>query len=411
MLSREGCLSRRQRLWGALPREIRWVLVADPRHVNYLSGFWVNPLSHSAGERGLLFLERGGEAVLLADNFALSCAGSTPHVDRTIAEAWYDQRHGVPNRDHSLFAALGRLGDRFTPDGGLVETEWLPVGALEAMGWEPKRGVRSARAGAGGGGPARSEGARAGAEGRGAEGAAGETSLGSLLRELRRSKDSDELATLKDSIRAGEAGQRRGREVVRPGAGELEVYREVQSAALAELGMPAVVYGDFRANSPSLPNAGGPPTEYRLREADLLILDFSVVVGGYRGDFTSTIAVGEPTGGQRELLDLCRAALAAGEALLKPGAAAREVYRAVAAPFAAAGRAGIFPHHAGHGLGLGHPEAPAFVPESEETLSAGEVVTLEPGAYAEGVGGIRIEHNYLITGGGFERLTHHSLEL
>jgi Xaa-Pro aminopeptidase len=83
----------------------------------------------------------------------------------------------------------------------------------------------------------------------------------------------------------------------------------------------------------------------------------------------------------------------------------------VAAPFAAAGRPGLFPHHAGHGLGLGHPEAPAFVPESDEALSEGEVVTLEPGAYAEGVGGVRIEHNYLITRDGFERLTNHSLEL
>ena len=56
-----------------------------------------------------------------------------------------------------------------------------------------------------------------------------------------------------------------------------------------------------------------------------------------------------------------------------------------------------FPHHAGHGLGLTHPEAPYLVRHADETLLAGDVVTLEPGLYVAGVGGIRIEHNYLIT--------------
>ena len=61
-----------------------------------------------------------------------------------------------------------------------------------------------------------------------------------------------------------------------------------------------------------------------------------------------------------------------------------------------------FPHHAGHGIGLTHPEAPFFVREATETLLTGDVVTLEPGLYVEGVGGIRIEHNYLVTEQGFE---------
>ena len=66
-----------------------------------------------------------------------------------------------------------------------------------------------------------------------------------------------------------------------------------------------------------------------------------------------------------------------------------------------------FPHHAGHGLGLTHPEAPFIVRHANESLLAGDVVTLEPGLYVEGVGGIRIEHNYLITDSGYERLSNH----
>jgi Xaa-Pro aminopeptidase len=87
------------------------------------------------------------------------------------------------------------------------------------------------------------------------------------------------------------------------------------------------------------------------------------------------------------------------------------VYDAVLGSFAAAGVAEFFPHHAGHGLGLSHPEAPYFVRHSRETLLAGDVVTLEPGLYVDGVGGIRIEHNYLVTDAGFEQLSRHRIAL
>ena len=70
-----------------------------------------------------------------------------------------------------------------------------------------------------------------------------------------------------------------------------------------------------------------------------------------------------------------------------------------------------FPHHAGHGLGLMHPEAPYLVRHSDETLLAYDVVTLEPGLYVPKVGGIRIEHDYLITELGFERLSNHEIAL
>ena len=68
-------------------------------------------------------------------------------------------------------------------------------------------------------------------------------------------------------------------------------------------------------------------------------------------------------------------------------------------------------HHAGHGLGLGHPESPIIVSDSTDVLLAGDIVTLEPGSYVEGIGGMRIEHNYLITEDGYERLSNHEIRL
>jgi Xaa-Pro aminopeptidase len=105
------------------------------------------------------------------------------------------------------------------------------------------------------------------------------------------------------------------------------------------------------------------------------------------------------------------AALAAGEQELRPDADCRAVYQAVRGVFEKAGVAEHFPHHAGHGLGLTHPEAPFFVANANEKVLAGDVVTLEPGLYIDGVGGIRIEHNYLITPTGFERLSRHTISL
>ena len=90
--------------------------------------------------------------------------------------------------------------------------------------------------------------------------------------------------------------------------------------------------------------------------------------------------------------------MAAGEKELQAGEPCLTVYEAVRDVFDRAGVAEHFPHHAGHGLGLTHPEAPYFVRQADETLLAGDVVTLEPGLYVAGIGGIRIEHNYLITG-------------
>ncbi len=389
MLTEQGCLRRRQRMWQELPDDVEWVLIADPRHVQYLANFWVQPLSFSGGERGLLLLERSGDAILLGDNFALRAAAHKPFVDREILTTWYDHKHSVINRDHALLKALAQVAPQLAGRRGLVEAEWLPLGAAEVLPLSTDHYSVSEEADA----------------------AAPLRDLGTLLRKLRRQKEPDEIELLKTCMRAGDAGQARLRQVVRPGVGELEIYCEVQNAAVAAAGRPALVYGDFRATNAKQPKTGGLPTDYILSEGDLFILDYSVVLDGYRSDFTNTLSVGEPSQEVRDLFALCQAAMQNGESQLRPGVACRDVYEAVAAPFREAGRAEAFTHHAGHGLGLGHPEAPILVPESTDSLLVGDVVTLEPGAYVEGIGGMRIEHNYLITDDGFERLSNHEISL
>jgi Xaa-Pro aminopeptidase len=231
------------------------------------------------------------------------------------------------------------------------------------------------------------------------------------LAEMRRRKDPDEVALLRRCMRATEAGHEWARANVKPGMTELEVYCGVNTACIRAAGQAVIVYGDF-AVSPGSSRRGGPPTGRVLEPGDMLIVDFSVVIGGYRSDFTNTLVVGkQPSADQRRLFDLCMAAMAAGEKGLRPGAECRAVYQAVRAVFEKAGVAEHFPHHAGHGLGLTHPEDPYFVPNANQTLVAGDVVTIEPGLYIDGIGGIRVEHNYLITQQGHERLSKHAISL
>lgn len=393
MLTEAGCLARRTRLWDSVPDSVEWLLVADPRHVYYLSNFLVNPYSWSGGERGLLFLERGGNVTLCADNLTNRSAAGDVFVNRVVEEIWYDHENSVINRDHALFKALEAMDSHILGRTGAVESEWLPLAAWEVLSPDHERHAVEERA------------VNAVQPGRAA------IDLGSVLRRLRRQKEPDEIELLKTSMRAGEAGHARAREIVCAGVGEFEVYREIQAAATEAAGRPILLYGDFRATTASQPKVGGLPTEHVLQNGDLMLLDFSVIIDGYRGDFTNVISVGAPSDEQMMLFELCEAAMRSGETALRAGAAAKDVHAATARPLNETGYGETFNHHAGHGIGLGHPESPIFVPESEDILIAGDVVTLEPGLYVEGIGGIRIEHNYLITETGYEQLSNHLISL
>ena len=179
-------------------------------------------------------------------------------------------------------------------------------------------------------------------------------------------------------MRAGEAAQAAALANMKPGMTELDAYLLVQNAAIQHLGERAIVYGDFASAPRTATDKGGFATS-AIEPGDLLLLDFSVVVDGYRSDFTNTFAVGGgPTPRQHELFDACLGALKVGEALLKAGTIARDVDAAVKDHFRSLGLLGLFPHHTGHGIGLGHPEPPYFVPGSDEVLVE-DVVIVEPG--------------------------------
>jgi Xaa-Pro aminopeptidase len=379
MLTAEGCAARRQRLWGALPSPCDVLIVGDLSHLTYFTGYAPSPFVFRTVESSALLILEPGRSTLVADDM-LGPYLDKSFADEVVASTWYDGKHAAPYRRGKLVAsALDRLAK--TPGKRIgVELAAVPVGIIE--------GLRSAR-------PELEI-----------------VDLGPIIRPMRRSKDPDEIATIRQAVRAGEAAHAAALSRMKPGMTELDAYLVVQNAAIEALGEAAIVYGDFASGPRTATDKGGPPTSRKIEPGDLLLLDFSVIVDGYRGDFTNTFAVGgPPTARQRELFEACVAALEAGESALKPGAPARGVDEAVRAAFRARGLEDAFTSHSGHGLGLGHPEPPYFVPESDETIVVGDVVAIEPGLYIPGEGGMRFERNYLITADGFETLSNHAIRI
>ena len=128
-----------------------------------------------------------------------------------------------------------------------------------------------------------------------------------------------------------------------------------------------------------------------LGSGDFLKLDFGARVDGYCSDMTRTVVLGRASGHQREMYDAVLAANEAGIAACSSGVAGRDVHAAAAAVLQERGMGHLFGHGLGHGVGLDIHEGPSVGPRSEDVREAGMVVTIEPGVYEPGFGGVRIE--------------------
>lgn len=381
MLTKEGCRNRRKRLWDSFEAGNRpdWIVIADPQHLMYFGNYFQSPFVFRSADAGaMLILGPDDNAILVADNL-LDVFAEKAHVSEVVAPTWYDGKTSAPHRESRLvLQTLERLkkcpGHRIG-----VELSMTPAGLIEGL-----RGER-----------AKLE----------------VVDVDPRIRRLKRSKDADELELLRRSMRAAEAGQYAGLNHIHPGMTELQAFLLVQKAAIEAAGEQAVVYGDF-VSGPRTEKIGGPPSDRVIRKGDLFILDFSVSFYHYRGDFANTFVVdGKPTDDVRKLFDACKQAMAVGERSLKANVACKMVDKAVRDFFDARHLGQNFPHHTGHGIGLGHPEPPYLVSQSVETLVPGDVVTIEPGQYIAGIGGMRIERNYLITATGYELLSKHAIAL
>jgi Xaa-Pro aminopeptidase len=379
MLTREGCLARRRRLFDAFSEQPDWVVLFDPQNLMYFANYFQTPFVYrSANAAAALIMGGDGSSILVCDN-QLKVFADEAYADEVIAPVWYRGRESAPHRRSHL---VGQVLERLKQCAGshfLLEGSAVPAAVVEGLR-ASQPNVRI-------------------------------TLIDEVLHALKRSKDADELEVMRRAIHAGDVAFDTALRKVQPGMSELEVFLLVQQTAQQTLGEQAQLYGDF-VSGPRCETGGGPPSERVIEAGDLVLIDFSVIVRGYRGDCANTfVCAATPTAEQRRLHEACLEAMSAGEALLRAGQSCREIDRAVRDSLAARHLAENFTSHAGHGLGLGHPDPPYIVPDSVDTLVAGDIVTLEPGQYIRGTAGMRYERNYRITETGYEVLSQLKLQI
>jgi Xaa-Pro aminopeptidase len=148
------------------------------------------------------------------------------------------------------------------------------------------------------------------------------------------------------------------------------------------------------------------PSDRVIRAGDPVVVDFGAMFDGYRSDMTRTFCVGgEPTGELASVFEVVAASQRAGVDAVAPGVTAGSVDEVCRDLIAGAGWADKFEHGTGHGVGLDIHEGPSVGPGSTAILAAGTVVTVEPGVYLPGTGGVRIEDTLIVTPGGSRPLT------
>jgi len=163
---------------------------------------------------------------------------------------------------------------------------------------------------------------------------------------------------------------------------------------------PVVAFGENSAQAHAV------PTERKLAQGDIVLIDAGAKVDGYCSDMTRTVVFGEPTKKFIEIYQTVRQAQQAAMATIAPGTVAAEVDAQAREVIDSSPYKGRFTHSLGHGVGLEVHEGPKLGKKSEEMLAAGQVVTNEPGIYLPGWGGVRLEELLLVTEQGAEPLTY-----
>ncbi len=191
---------------------------------------------------------------------------------------------------------------------------------------------------------------------------------------------------------------------IRPGMTEKDLRLELENA-MYRLGMDAPAFSTIIASgvNGSLPHAV--PGDRKLQKGDMITMDFGAKVGGYCSDMTRTVALGEPSPEMKKVYNTVFRAQAMCEAALAAGKNCYDIDRLARDYIDSQGYAGRFGHGLGHCVGIDIHEDPRLSPACHDVLKAGMVITVEPGIYLPGVGGVRIENTCLVKEGGSEPLT------
>ncbi len=217
-------------------------------------------------------------------------------------------------------------------------------------------------------------------------------------------KHQEEIDAITKSVELADKAFKHILAEIKPGRKEREIALELEYFMRKEgaegISFDFIVASGIRGAMPH-----GVASEKKLKEGEMVTLDFGCVLKGYCSDISRTVVLGDPSEKQKEIYSLVNAAQSLGLESLRPGIKAEDADKKVRDYFSLKGYGDFFGHGLGHGVGMEVHEAPRLAPCSEDELIPGMVVTVEPGLYIDGFGGVRIEDMALITSEGYQVLT------
>jgi len=230
------------------------------------------------------------------------------------------------------------------------------------------------------------------------------------VEELRQIKDRDELRLLRCSIEAAERAFQACWQAMSPSWTERQLATQleyqVRLAGAESTSFPPIV-----AAGPHAARPHAQPRAVPLGDGSFVLVDWGARLDGYCSDLTRVVPLARISPKLERLYAVVRAAQQAALAVLRPGISLAEVDQAARGVIQNAGLARYFNHGLGHGLGLEIHESPRLAPKQQQLVRAGMVITLEPGVYMPGWGGVRVEDDVLVTRAGARVLTHVSADL
>jgi len=352
-LEKEYCLQRQAKLRELMEEhQLDAVLIGDRHHVHYYSAYWERPffspffLLTKAGDTTLI-MPFGCEWEMVADNLV-------DYDFNRVATMELDQQKMAFAKLNPLLAGMTRIGVDFGIRPGLLDNDSLTCIDLT----EP-------------------------------------------IQQLRRAKYPDEIALIKRTFEATEAGYSYAREQLAPGISEVELYAGMIQAISLHLGEDIGFFGnDFRISE-----GGGLARRRKGESGELAVLDLGICCRGYRSDMCRTFAVDTVSPAQAEAREKVLEVIDFVRQNAAPGVSCREMYDEAYSRLE--GYNGwTFPHHLGHGLGLSPHEYPHLNPKWDETFQVGDVFTVEPGLYHHDLkGGLRIEEIFHLTEDGLVQIT------
>jgi len=339
------------------------MLITDPKHVYYLTGFACDPHERFLG----IVVPQQGEPTLIVPVLDGDKAAAVSVVQQIATHTDTDNPYDI------LKQHLPQQAARFA-----IEKGHMSVQRYEAL--------TSATA------------------------AKSFVDAGPILQAMRVIKSEEEVVRMKEAVRLVEAVLLEGVSRVKVGMSEIEMVAELEYL-MKKLGSDGPSFSTMvlAGENAALPH--GAPGSRKIKEGELLLFDMGVYANGYASDITRTFAVGEANDTCKEIYNTVLAANMAAIEAVKPGVTFGSLDRTARKVIADKGYGDYFTHRLGHGLGIDVHEYPSVHERNEDVLEPGMLFTIEPGIYVPKVAGVRIEDDVIVTANGVEVLTSYPKEL